>query len=61
LLHERLKQLRTERNLTQTQLAEKLETTRGTYAHYEIGKRQPDYDMLQKIANYFEVTTDYLL
>ncbi|WP_100373109.1 helix-turn-helix domain-containing protein [Bacillus sp. FJAT-45037] len=61
MLHERLKKLRNELKLTQTQLAEKLDITRGTYAHYEIGKRQPDYETLQKIADFFEVSVDYLL
>ncbi|MER3120759.1 helix-turn-helix transcriptional regulator [Bacillus altitudinis] len=34
---------------------------RATYANYERGYRQPDYDTLIKIADFFEVTTDYLL
>lgn len=34
---------------------------RGTYAHYELGKRRPDHDMLIKFAEYYNVSTDYLL
>jgi transcriptional regulator with XRE-family HTH domain len=61
MLSKRLKQLRDEINLTQEELAKLLNLSRGTYAHYELGKRQPDYDTLMSIANFFEVSVDYLL
>ncbi|WP_433958886.1 helix-turn-helix domain-containing protein [Cytobacillus horneckiae] len=61
MLGDRLKILRSERKLTQEELASKIGVTRGTYAHYEINKRQPDYDTLIKLADFFEVSTDYLL
>jgi len=61
MLGNRLRYLRKTLNLTQSELANKLGITRGTYAHYEIGKREPDYETLQKIADFFEVSTDYLL
>ncbi len=61
MLGKRLKELRSSRKLTQTEIAEKLGITRGTYAHYEIDKRQPDYETLKKIAKYYDVNTDYLL
>ena len=61
MLGDRLKKLREARKLTQDQVAQFLEISRGTYAHYEINKRKPDYDMLIRIADFFKVTTDYLL
>ncbi|MCM3250437.1 MULTISPECIES: helix-turn-helix domain-containing protein [Bacillus] len=61
MLGNRLKELRESRKLTQDKLAEILGISRGTYAHYEINKRKPDYDMLIKLADYYGVTTDFLL
>lgn len=59
---EKLKELRKQKpGLTQAMLAKQLGIAKTTYSSYEQGKRQPDYDMLLKIANYFDVTTDYLL
>jgi len=58
---DRLKELRQQKNLTQEELARKMGISRGTYAHYEINKRQPDYEMLQKFADFYDVTVDYLL
>lgn len=58
---ERLQQLRKSKKISQQQLADDLHINRGTYAHYEINKRQPDYDILIKIADYFHVSVDYLL
>jgi len=57
----RLRQLRNARNLTLTQLAKELGTTPMTISRYENNQRQPDNEMLNKIANYFEVSTDFLL
>lgn len=61
MIAERLKYLRKQKRLTQSELAEKLNITRGTYAHYEIGKRNPDYETLNRLADFFDVDTDYLL
>ncbi|MDU0103047.1 helix-turn-helix transcriptional regulator [Bacillus velezensis] len=61
MLGDRLRVLRESRKLTQGKLAEILDISRGTYAHYEINKRKPDYDTLIKLAEYYGVTTDYLL
>lgn len=61
LLGKRLIQLRKDRNLTQEKLSEYLNISRATYAQYELGRRQPDYETLEIIANFFNVTTDYLL
>lgn len=58
---ERIAELRNKRGLSQYALAEKLGFSRGKLANYEQGTRQPDYETLKKIANFFDVTTDYLL
>lgn len=56
-----LKELRTEANLTQAALAEKMGVSQRAVSSWELGARQPDYDTLLKLAHYFDVTTDYLL
>lgn len=61
MLGDKLQKLRQEKKLTQEQLSKAIGITRGTYAHYEINKRQPDYETLQKLADFFDVSIDYLL
>lgn len=61
MFSERLTQLRNERGLTQKELSEILFIDRSTYAQYEIGRREPDFATLSKFADYFLVSTDYLL
>jgi len=58
---ERLKALRSTMGLSQQELAHKLNINRSTYARYELGQTQPDFETLQKIADFFNVTVDYLL
>lgn len=60
-LSERLKDLRTENNLSQQKLADKLTVPRSTLAGYETGISAPPYDILIKYANIFNTTTDFLL
>lgn len=57
----RLKQLREERNLKQAQLAKELNVSQGTIGNWERGIREPDFETIKILANYFDVTTDYLL
>ena len=57
----RLAKLREELGLTRKEVAEKLNIDQTTYGKYELSKRQPDYDTLQKIASFFNVSVDYLL
>ncbi|MFC3773737.1 helix-turn-helix domain-containing protein [Paenibacillus sp. GCM10012303] len=57
----RLAALRNEMGLSQYQLADKLEFSRGQIGNYEQGTREPDFATLIKIADFFEVSTDYLL
>lgn len=57
----RLKELRESKNLTQAKLAEILGVGRTTITMYEKGAIVPPADILQKLANYFDVSVDYLL
>ncbi len=61
MLSERLKLLRNEKDLSQRELANILNISNGTIAMYETNKRQPDNDTLSKIADFFNVSIDYLL
>jgi transcriptional regulator with XRE-family HTH domain len=58
---ERLKKLRKDKGLTQKQMAEVLEMTVTGYQYYEYGKREISVKVLTAIADYFDVSTDYLL
>jgi transcriptional regulator with XRE-family HTH domain len=58
---ENLKKLRKNKGLTQVQFAEIFNISSGTIAMWETNKRIPDTSMLIKIAEYFDVTVDYLL
>ncbi len=57
----RLKFLREKKGLTQQRLAIELNMNQNTVSRYESGKRQADYTTLIKIADYFDVSLDYLL
>ena len=59
--NERLRELREENNLTQTNLAKELLIDQRSLSFYEIGKYEPNLDTLKRIAIYFNVSTDYLL
>jgi transcriptional regulator with XRE-family HTH domain len=56
-----LKKLRIERGLSQKELTDRLAINRSTYARYETSSTQPDFDTLKLLAEFFNVTTDYLL
>lgn len=58
---DRLKRLRTEKKITQSELGNIINVTKVSISGYENGNRSPDTDTLIKIADYFDVTTDYLL
>jgi transcriptional regulator with XRE-family HTH domain len=61
MLGDRLTQLRKAKKMTQQQIADKLHISRGTYAQYEIDRRIPEYTTLENMANYFDVSIDYLV
>lgn len=55
------KRLRTSSGLTQAEFAEKIGISRSTIGMYETGAREPDFETLEAIADFFNVDTDYLL
>ena len=60
-LGNKLKRLRTTNNMTQADLAKKLNLTKSVISAYENALRLPSYDVLIQIAKLFHVSTDYLL
>lgn len=56
-----LKLLRTNKSLSQAELAEKLGISKSSVSMYEQGKREPDFHVLGMIADFFQVDTDYLM
>lgn len=56
-----LKMLRLARGLTQQELAKQLGLSPVTISGYELGLREPSIEMLERIADYFGVSVDYLL
>lgn len=61
IFSERLKQLRSEKQILQKDIAKYLEVTVRTYQYYESGELEPDLEKLVKLADLFNVSTDYLL
>ena len=61
MLAERIAHLRNQRGLTQQELAEGLNLSQRTVAAWEGGSRKPSYETLWELADFFDVTTDYLL
>ncbi|MFB9827786.1 helix-turn-helix domain-containing protein [Lederbergia wuyishanensis] len=59
MLGERLKSLRGKR--TQEEVANLLGLSRARYSHYENNRVEPDTEILNKLADFYNVTTDYLL
>lgn len=56
-----LKKLRTDAGLKQSELAENLSISASAIGMYEQNRRNPDPDTIKKIAEFFNVSTDYLL
>ena len=61
LFGELLAELRRDRNMTQAELAKELFVTAGTVSNYEKGVHLPDVEKLVAIADFFDVSVDYLL
>lgn len=57
----RLKKLRMNEHLTQDELAPELGISRSTLGMYETGKREPDFETLETIADFFNVDMNYLI
>jgi len=56
-----LEKERLKRGWTQNEVSLRVGVARSTYANYEKGKREPDFETSQKLADLFETTIDYLL
>lgn len=56
-----LKYLRARENLSQAELADKLGVAKSTISMYEAGKREPDFETLEAIADLFNVDMNFLL
>ncbi|MBC1358309.1 helix-turn-helix domain-containing protein [Listeria booriae] len=61
VIGERIKKLRKDKKLTQTELAKKINLTHVSISGYERGTRLPDTETLGKLSDVLETTTDYLL
>lgn len=61
ILAKRIKELRQDSGLSQKELSYILNIDRTTLTGYETGRRMPDAEMLCTIADYFQVTVDFLL
>lgn len=57
----RLRDLRDDHDLTQAELASFLNIKQNTYSQYENGVRQLPYDLLIKLALYYDTSVDYIL
>ncbi len=59
--NERLKELRTERNITQQELGKLVNMSKMAISHWEKGHSEPSISQLIILSNYFEVSVDYLI
>jgi transcriptional regulator with XRE-family HTH domain len=58
---DKLRKLRTEAGMTQSDLAKRLNITKYVVSYYELQERTPSPDVLIQLADIFHVSTDYLL
>ena len=56
-----LKLLRKQHNLSQKEIGNIFHASQNTVSQWENGTRKPSYDIIQELADYFEVSVDYLL
>lgn len=61
IFSERLRQLRKDRGVNQQELAEAIGITKSAIAMYEQGRREPGFEIQEKLADYFNVDIDFLL
>ena len=57
----RIKELRQQKQLDQKDLAQIMQIGKGSISNWEVGRTEPSVEYLIKLANYFEVSVDYLL
>jgi len=61
MLGDKLKALRIQKGLTQVEVAERIGVSKAIISYYEMSERQPSYEALIKLAQLYNVTTEYLL
>ncbi|AXO96232.1 MULTISPECIES: helix-turn-helix domain-containing protein [Bacillus] len=61
MIGEKIKELRKNNKITQEQLGNAIGVSKMAISYFEKGKKSPGRESLEKIADYFNVTTDYLL
>lgn len=61
VIYNRIRNLREDADLTQTQIAQMLNCSQVAYSYYELGKRDIPTEVLIKLADYYNTSTDYLL
>lgn len=60
-MYQKIRNLRKDRNLTQQELAAALHCTQVCYSNYETGKRDIPTAVLEHLADYYDVSLDYLM
>ena len=60
-MYQRIRDLREDKDLKQRQIAEFLNCSQQVYSNYELGQRDLPTDVLIKLANFYDVSIDYLL
>ena len=61
ILADGLKKCRNNINKTQREVADELDISEVSYQNYELGRREPKVETLNKLADYFDVSVDYLM
>ena len=61
MLNQRIRELRTAKNISQVELADALGVTKQSVSNWENDNIQPSIEMLMRLAGFFSVSTDYLL
>lgn len=57
----RFKELRTEKGVTQLEIAQKMNMSKMAISHWENGNSEPSIEQLKFLANFFDVSIDYLI
>ena len=58
---QRIQDIRTDADMSQKQLSEILHISQRSYSHYETGSRNIPVEMLIRLANYYDISVDYLV
>ena len=61
MFNDKIRYLRKHQELTQAEVADGINILQSTYSNYEQGTREPNLETLKKLANFFDVSIDYLL